>query len=180
MNAYLVIAVASSIGAAVLAVLAIKEKRKVRRAGSLRGGISANAFLLMLYSTLSRNRLTRAMLYYIRKRLEFYSRFDERAVRKKTVVVFLVTSAAFIAFLLLFWLMTRDALMLLVFLLFLFFLADTVIDVFVSNIQMKLLRQQLVYHELLRHKYYELKSIEDANYEACEALSRRSLYEIYI
>lgn len=180
MNAYLVIAVASGIGAAVLAVLAIKEKRKVRRAGSLRGGISANAFLLMLYSTLSRNRLTRAMLYYIRKRLEFYSRFDERAVRKKTVVVFLVTSAAFIAFLLLFWLMTRDALMLLVFLLFLFFLADTVIDVFVSNIQMKLLRQQLVYHELLRHKYYELKSIEDANYEACEALSRRGLYEIYI
>ena len=75
---------------------------------------------------------------------------------------------------------TRDALMLLILALILFFLADTIIDIFVSNIHVKLLKQQLVYHELLRHKYYELKSVEDANYEACEALNKRGLFEIYL
>jgi len=179
MNTYLWIVIACGLGAALLALLAIKQQKKSLGGRSLRSG-SGTAFLIFLYTVLSRYRFSRSILYYIRKRLEFYTHFDELAVRKKTVVVFLVTAAFFTASLLLFWMITRDALMLLILALILFFLADTIIDIFVSNIHVKLLKQQLVYHELLRHKYYELKSVEDANYEACEALNKRGLFEIYL
>lgn len=180
MNAYLVTGIISGLGAAALAVLAIKQQKKASGVESLKNPGNGAAVFILLYGALSRNRLTRPILYYIRKRLEFYTQFDERAIRKKTAVVFLATSASFTVSLLLFWLASRDPVMLMVFALVLLFLGDTVIDLFVTNIQLRLLKQQLVYHELLRHKYYELKSVEDANYEACEALNRRGLHEIYI
>lgn len=181
MNAYLIIAVACGLGAGVLALLAVKQQKKQVGGKSLVNGSGRTAaFLIYLYAVLNRCRFTRTILHYIRKRLEFYSQFDERAVRKKTAAVFLMTASSFIALVLLFWLITRDAMMLLVFALIMLFLADTVIDIFISRIHVRLLKQQLVYHELLRHKYYELQSVEDANYEACEVLNRRGLYEIYI
>ncbi len=181
MNDYLVIGVACGLGAGILALLALKQQKKGLGNRSLKSaGSGVTAFLIFLYSFLNRFRFTRSILYYIRKRLEFYTCFDERAVRKKTAMVFLITAASLVVSLLLFWLITRDAMMLLVLALVLFFLADTVIDIFVSNIHLRLLKQQLVYHELLRHKYYELKSIEDANYEACESLNKRGLHEIYL
>jgi len=181
MNVYIAVASACGIGAAMMAILAIKQQKKDKGDRSLKSsGSGVTFFLIYLYSFLNRFRLTRSMLYYIRKRLEFYTHFDERAIRKKTALVFLITAASLVASLLLFWIVTRDALMLLIFALVLFFLADTVIDIFVSNIHLKLLKQQLVYHELLRHKYYELKSVVDANDEACEALNKRGLHEIYL
>lgn len=181
MNAYLYVGIACCLGAAALALQAVKQQKKGPGAKSLKSGSSGMAaFLISLYAILNRYRFSRSLLYYIRKRLEFYSHSDERAIRKKTVAVFLVTASSFIVLALLFWLITRDTAMLAVYTLILFFLADTVIDIFVSNVHVKLLKQQLVYHELLRHKYYELKSVEDANHEACEALNKRGLFEIYL
>ena len=91
MNTYLWIVIACGFGAALLALLAIKQQKKSLGGRSLRSG-SGTAYLIFLYTVLIRYRFSRSILYYIRKRLEFYTHFDELAVRKKTVVVFLVTA----------------------------------------------------------------------------------------
>lgn len=181
MNAYLIVAIACGLGAAMLALLAVRQQKASLGGKSLRSGSGImTAFLIYLYAILYRCRFSRYILHYIRKRLEFYTHFDERTVRRKTASVFLITVSAFVMLVLFFWLITRDPGMLLIFVLVLLLLGDTVMDIFVSHIHIRLLKQQLVYHELLRHKYYELKSVEDAQSEACEALNKRGLYEIYM
>lgn len=182
MSVYIIIAAAFLAGAAVLAGVAIATgKRKDSRGKGVAGdGSRMSAALVALYSAIIRNPVTKGMMFNIRKRLEFYSDFDERSVRKKSVIVFLITASSFIGLLLVFWVMTRDALMLMIFTLILSLMTDTVVDIFVSNIHIRLMKQQLLYHELLRHKYYELKSVEDANYEACNELNRLGRHEIYI
>lgn len=172
-----ILCVAGALGLAAIALLSQKKKNSQ----SLRQGESSSFATLMIrcYSGLSKNPVTRPLLIHVRKRLEFYSDFDERAIRKKTASVFLMTSGLFILLLLVFWILTADAVMLLIFTFILFFMVDTVIELFVSNIQISLMKQQLSYHELLRHKYYELKSVDDANNAACEELNKKGTYEIY-
>ena len=182
MKTYVIISIACCLSAAILAAFAlISTKKKNRQKGNLRSGENSRfaTTLISLYAILSRYPLIRTLIYHIRKRLEFYTDFDERSVRKKTIIVFLITVFSFFALVLAFWLITKDALMLLIFTLILSFMTDTVVDVFVSNIYIKLMKQQLHYHELIRHKYYELKSVEDANYEACNELNKRGSFEIY-
>lgn len=167
-------------GAVLLAVLAIKAGRqKGRNTKNLGKGGRYAATLIHFYSVLNHYSLTRALIQPIRNRLEVYGDDDERTIRKKTVTFFLAATGLSILSLLLFWLITHDPLMLLLFGLILVFLADAVVDIAVTDIQIRLMKQQLTYHELLRHKYYELKSVEDANYEACSELNTRETFEMY-
>lgn len=182
MNVYVIISISCCLGAAILVCLAVAaQKRSNYRNKSLSGDNSRmTASLIAFYAVLIRYPLLRTMMFNIRKRLEVYTDFDERSVRKKTVIIFMITASSFIGLLLIFWMITKDALMLLIFTLVLSLMADTVVDIFVSNIYIRLMKQQITYHELLRHKYYELKSVEDANYEACNELNKKGSYEIYM
>ena len=78
---------------------------------------------------------------------------------------------AYISIVIVFWLFTRDLIIMILFAILLSFIGDTIIELFISNLQNKLLKQQIKYLELLRHIYYEQKSVEDANLEACNLLN---------
>ena len=134
---------------------------------------------LKFYSRLISVPVIRGMLLNIRKRLEIYSETDEKLIRKRTIILLLTTVALYMSLLSAFWLITRDAFMFILFAVLVFFIGDTVVEIFIHSIQNRLLLQQIHYLELLRHKYYEQKSVEDANYEACSMLNQKGSFEMY-
>lgn len=179
MSPAVIIAILCVAGAGLLAVMAIRTGKKGKSGKKGIGNSRFSLALINFYNLLNQYGFLRSLIQPIRRRLEFYSDMDERTIRKKTVAVFLIAIWGFALSMLLFWIITKDPAMLLIFGLVLIFMVDAVVDIFVTNIHTRLLKQQLHYHELLRHKYYEMKSVEDANYEACSELNKKDTFEIY-
>lgn len=166
----------SAIGMAAYALFLSKSHKadtlKARNKGS-------SSFLIALYSPLSSVPVIKGLLNTIRKRLEVYTETDEKTLRKRAVGLLIVTLSLFLVLLVAFWIITRDIFLFVLFTVLLSFISDTVVELFIHSLQSRLLRQQIHYLELLRHKYYEQKSVEDANYEACGLLNQKGSYEIY-
>lgn len=177
MNIYGYIGLLCLICAAGLAVFAVytKKQSKQRRIEGKRN----LAFLIVLYARISSIPLLRELLINIRRRLEVYAGSDEITIRKRSVVLLSATVLLYSGLVLLFWVTTRDVFMLLLFMMLLLFIGDTAVEIFINNLQNKLLKQQVYYLEILRNKYYEEKSVEDANYEACNVLNSKGNYEVY-
>ncbi len=159
--------------------LAYSKKRNNAGRSLRQEGERSSLFYISLYRKLSRIPLLKKLLQNIRKRLEIYTVSDEKNIRKTTVILLLLSAAAYIAIVIIFWFLTRDLLILILFAVLLSFIGDTIIELYISNLQNKLLRQQIKYLELLRHKYYEQKSVEDANLEACNLLNNEGTFEAY-
>jgi hypothetical protein len=167
--------------ALLLITINILYTRKQKNSGrSLRQeGEKALAFFISLYRAISRIPFLNTLLINIRKRLEIYTVTDESNIRKTTVILLITSATAYISLVVIFWALTKDLLVMVLFAVLLSFIADTIIELFINNLQNKLLRQQIKYLELLRHKYYEQKSVEDANMEACNLLNNEGTYEVY-
>ncbi|MGI6123390.1 MAG: hypothetical protein ACOYIG_04245 [Acetivibrionales bacterium] len=158
----------------------VYSKKQKKVSGSLRQeGEKIFALYVSLYNKISRIPVLNKVLHSIRKRLEIYTVSDEKNIRKTTVTLFISSATAYASVVFIFWAITRDLLLLILFTVLLSFIGDTIIELFINNLQNKLLRQQIKYLELLRHKYYEQKSVEDANMEACNLLNNEGTYEVY-
>jgi hypothetical protein len=181
MNTYVIIGVSCLCLAFILIIVNLVYTKKRNNLGeNLRqAGKRYLTFYISLYRRFSRIPILKKLLLNIRKRLEIYTVSDESNIRKTTVILLLLSAAAYISIVIVFWILTRDLLILILFAILLSFIGDTIIELFISNLQDKLLRQQIKYLELLRHKYYEQKSVEDANLEACNLLNREGTFEVY-
>jgi hypothetical protein len=180
-NIYIIIGSTCFFLALLLIIINFVYSRKRNNAGkSLRQeGQRFYAFYISLYRSFSRLPILKKLLHNIRKRLEVYTVSDEKNIRKTTVTLLLITAVTYITIVIMFWVLTRDLLLLILFAVLLSFIGDTIIELFISNLQSKLLRQQIKYLELLRHKYYEQKSVEDANLEVCNLLNKEGTFEVY-
>ncbi|MGI6049347.1 MAG: hypothetical protein ACOYEI_00745 [Acetivibrionales bacterium] len=181
MNTYTFIGLASLLLAAALIVfnLIFSKRQKNVLTPLNKGTGNGLRIYIFLYRNICRIPLLRDLLRGIRKRLEIYTVTDEKTLRKRSVLLLTTTVLAFIILILLFWLITKDLLMLTLFTVLLAFIGDTIIEIFINKLQNDLLQQQLRYLELLRHKYYEHKSVEVANMEACDQLNQKRTFEVY-
>ncbi len=182
MNKYTIIGLICLVLAVLMIIANIGLAKRQKRSGKqLSESKSKNfTFILTLYSKISSIPLLNNLLISIRKRLEIHTVSDVKTIQKRAVVLLLTTVVLYLTVVVAFWVITKDLLMLVLLTVLLFFIGDTVIELFINNLQNKLLRQQISYLELLRHKYYEQKSVEDANLEACSLLNKRETYEVYI
>lgn len=169
-------------GAIILAIAAINASRKNKRAKTTPGKAAwteSGRFWQAAYGKLSSFFLTRRFLQSIRGRLEIGSGYDERGLRRKTATVFVLTASLMAVLLLLFTLFSKDILLTGIFLIMLGFMTDTVLDISVARIANRLMRQQLRFHEQLRHRYYEEQSVDGAVEEACQAMLEERAHEMY-
>ncbi|NMA67143.1 MAG: hypothetical protein GX957_13080 [Clostridiaceae bacterium] len=179
MNSYSVIGVVCIVLAVLMAVFAILTSRK-QKSQKLKSTNKRNAVIFInLYERLKFFPLINELLINIRRRLEVYSRSGEASLRKQSVILLFTTVVMYLGLVLLFWFITKDIFMLLLFMVLLAFISDTIIEIFLTELYNKLLKQQIYYLELLRHKYYEQNSVEDANYESCIVLNQEGYFEIY-
>ncbi len=181
MNIYAIIGIGSLSFAVALIVFNISFSNKQRNMLTRlkrKDGNSLRVYIF-LYRTICRIPLLRDLLQSIRKRLEIYTVTDEKTLRKRSVMLLTTTILAFFVAIIMFWLITKDLLLLTLFTVLLAFIGDTIIELFINKLQNTLLRQQLRYLELLRHKYYEQKSVEVANIEACDQLNQKGTFEVY-
>ncbi len=163
-----------------IALFALRLTKKQSAARNLKEGNSIqSSFYIRLYSRIMALPFLRGFLLSVRKRLEVYTDSDEKVLRKRAVTLLIITILIFMGLLLAFWLITRDIFLFILFAGLLSFIGDTAVEIFIHNLQTRLLKQQVHYLELLRHKYYEQKSVEDANYEACSMLNQKGSFEIY-
>lgn len=181
MKIYGIIGIGSLILALALIIINMSFSAKQRRTGSTLREKENKKFwvYIALYRTISQIPIINELLESIRKRIEIYTVSDEKTLRKKSVLLLMTTVAAFFTSITLFWVITKDWFLLILFIVLLAFIGDTIIELFINNLQNNLLRQQLRYLELLRHKYYEQKSVEEANIEACDQLNQKGSFEVY-
>ena len=163
-----------------LAALYYSGKRRASARSLKAERKKVSSFFIIAYSRLLNIPVLRRPLLDIRKRLEVYSESDENVLRKQSVILLFTSVLLYVILVLAFLFITGDWFLLMLFAVLLSFVGDTVVDVFIHNIQIKLLKQQVYYLELLHHKYYEQKSVEDANYEACGVLNGKDTYEVYV
>lgn len=158
--------------------MAKRQKRGVRQLNRSKAGNFA--VFLMLYNRISSIPLLRQLMFSIRKRLEINTVSDEKTIRKRAVLLVLTTVFFSLSIIMIFRLIVKDLFMMVLLMVLLVFTGDTAIELFINNLQNRLLKQLVRYLELLRHKYYEQKSVEDANLEACNLLNGRGTFEAYM
>lgn len=182
MNKYAIMGIACLTLALLLIVMNTEMTKRQKRGFKQLNKSKARSFaaFLMLYSKISSIPLLKQILLSIRKRLEINTVSDEKTIRKRTVIILLTTVFFCLTVVTGFWIITKDLFMLVLLTVLLIFIGDIAIELFINNLQNKLLKQLVSYLEILRHKYYEQKSVEDANQEACNFLNKRGTFEAYI
>jgi hypothetical protein len=169
-------------GSILLAYAAIRMRQKEAKAKSAPAKTSwhgTGRFWQAAYGKLSASFLTRRMMQSIRGRLEFGNGYDERGLRRKSALVLVLTASLMTGMLILFSLFSRDILLIGIFAVMLGFMTDTVLDISVARIASRLMRQQLRFHEQLRHRYYEEQSVDGAVEEACRFMLEERAHEMY-
>lgn len=156
---------------------AVRGNASHNRSQSTRG--SKGRFWQRAYLYLSHAPLTRRMLRIIRNRLALSSGYDERGLRRQSAMILLLTGALLGILMAVFALMSRDLLLCVIFAGMLGFLADSVLDITVIRVGNRLMRQQVRFHEQLRHRYYEEHAIDGAIEQACEAMRDDKAHEMY-
>jgi len=170
-------------GAALLGLFAATMNQSSRRTNKTPGKVQSSAGgrkWQIAYARLSAFPATRRMMQSIRARLEIGSGYDERGLRRKSAITFVLTVCVMGVLLLVFALLSRDMLLIGIFLVMLGFMTDTVLDISVARVGNRLMRQQLRFHEQIRHRYYEEQSVDGAVEAACEALLDERAHEMYV
>lgn len=179
MNIYSIIVFVCIALSAILALYAIIVSRKQKTDKLQLQSKRNTVFFINLYEKLKGIRFLKNFLINIRRRLEIYNQSGEAALRKRSIILLFTTISLYVGLVLLFWFVTKDIFMLLLFMVLLTYISDTVVELFITELHNKLLKQQIYYLELLRHKYYEHNSVEDANHEVCDILNQEGYFEIY-
>lgn len=161
-------------------VVSARQKEVKGRANKRKNTKDKNLLWQRMYIFLAASSITSRFLQSIRNRLEITSSHDERGLRRKSAMLLFCTMTAMALAVLLFAYLARDVLMIGLFTGMLFFVSNTFLDIYVSNVGSKILRQQLRFHELLRHKYYDEQSVDGAVEAACQAMLEERSYEMYL
>lgn len=169
------------IGLAILMVIAaLILQRKARESGKLRAksdrGDVGRAYLV-IYRLISKNLFTKHAVATIRSRIEIVANTNERTIRMKTVQIFGIILAIMTGLLMAVIVVTKQVLLIMLFVVVLWFLAETLVDFFVIRLRNRLLKQQIKLNDLIRHKYYETGMVDEAIYLACQSLDKNN-YEI--
>ena len=137
MNTYVIIGVSCLCLAFILIIVNLVYTKKRNNLGeNLRqAGKRYLTFYISLYRRFSRIPILKKLLLNIRKRLEIYTVSDESNIRKTTVILLLLSAAAYISIVIVFWILTRDLLILILFAILLSFIGDTIIELFISNLR---------------------------------------------
>lgn len=125
---------------------------------------------MVLYRVISKNFITRRQVNNIRSRIEMVEASSERIIRKKTVRVFVLISLVIGLLLVAMISVTKQVMMIGIFCLVLWFLSETLVDFYVTRMKNRLLAQQVKLNDLIRHKYYETKMVDEAIYLASQSL----------
>lgn len=125
-----------------------------------------------LYIIFSKNILTKRYIYDIRSRLEIIEDYTENILRKKVVKIFLIIILVLITLLFSFIILSKQLYLICMFVVAIWFLGESIIDFFVIRLKNNLLKQQIKFNELVRHKYYETKMVDESIYLACEELDK--------
>lgn len=153
-------------------LLLIKKGQPKGRKGLRAYSGDVGGFWLLIYRHIAANFLTKHAVGTIRSRIEIVGNANERAIRKKTVQIFLTIVTIVLGLFLAIVVVTRQLLLILLFLMVLWFLAETLVDFFVIRLKNRLLKQQIRFNDLIRHKYYETGTVDEAIYHACQSLDR--------
>ncbi len=121
-------------------------------------------FKARVYVRLSQFSLTKRYVADIRERLAITSNLSEERLRQKVVTIFIISLGAVGVLSMTFLSLTKEPFLVAVFFIALYFMSETIIEFFVDNMRNKLIRQQIVYNEVLRIKFYENRMIDDALY----------------
>ena len=138
-----------------------------------------NGYYLSLYKFFSGFHLTKHKIANIRLRIEMIGHTNERIIRKKTVKIYLMIMVLMLLLMLGMIMITRQPILLLLFLMVIWLLSETVVDFLVERLKNRLLYQQLKFNDMVRHKYYETQMIDEAVYDACQELGEDH-YEVCI
>jgi hypothetical protein len=138
-----------------------------------------NGYYLSLYKFFSGFSPTKHKIANIRLRIEMIGHTNERVIRKKTIKIYMMIMVLMVLLMAGMIMITRQPILLLLFLLVIWLLSETVIDFLVERLKNRLLYQQLKFNDMVRHKYYETHMIDEAVYDACQELGEDH-YEICI
>ncbi len=172
-------------GALLLAIVALATGRN-RRNGSTplqakRSPVTGRGRLWQqVYGRLDSLTMSRALLQRIRRRLEQATGYDERGLRRQSACILVATAAVMALLMGLFVLLSHDVLLSVIFAGMLGFTADALLDYAVTRVGNRLLRQQVRFHEQLRHRYYEEMSVDGAVEEACQAMLAERAHEMFV
>lgn len=125
-----------------------------------------------LYISLSKNILCKKYIFDIRSRLEIIDDYTENAIRRKVIKIYLIIMVIMATLFISFILLTKQIYLIAIFAIVIWFLGESIIDFFVVRLKNNLLEQQIKFNELVRHKYYETKMVDEAIYLACEDLDK--------
>lgn len=138
-----------------------------------------NRAYLIIYKILSKALLTKQSVYNIRSRIEMIGHINERTIRKKVVQIYLIILFIMLILLSAIMMITKQILLIGLLFIVMWFISETIVDYFVTRLKNKLLFQQIKFNDIIRHKYYESKMVDEAIYEACQSLDK-NYYEIGI
>lgn len=113
------------------------------------------------------------MLKQIRRRLSVVEQSSETDLRVKSIQMFTGLFGIELVVFLLFAVWVQRVLLIMIVGVFLLLLTEVGVDFWVVKLRSKLLEQQIHFNEILRHKYYETKMIDEAFYEACAELDEQ-------
>ncbi len=163
------------IGLLIVAILYSKRRGKLEKVKEAPGG----EYLVRLYRFFSSFFITKDMIEQIRYRIESTYCVSERILRKKVITIFLYVLGSVFTLGVITIIISKSALMLLFFSVIIWFIAEMIVEIFVTNIKNKILSDQLRFNELIRHEYFASKTVDDAVYNACSLLSSKE-HEVYI
>lgn len=146
-----------------------KSQQSIRRQ---RDEQAVGRVYLLIYKIISKNIFTKHAVHNIRARIEIIGYTNERAIRKKVVQLMLGIMSVLLTLLLTVILVTRQPLLIILFVIVLWFLSETLVEFFVIRLKNRLLAQQIKLNDLIRHKYYETGMVDEAIYQACQSLDR--------
>lgn len=168
------IGILALLGAVLLIVLL--SRKKVLNQGLVTTKINKEAkleiLLLYLYRVFSRFTFSKKSIRNIRSRIEILGHTNERTIRLGVIKLYVLVEAIMLAIFLLIVLISRKPIIIGLWIFVLWILSETLVDFLVVRLKNKLLGQQIRFNELVRHKYYETRMVDEAIYETCDELGK--------
>lgn len=117
---------------------------------------------LNAYSMLSKWSITRRLIVDVRDRLSMTSPIGEEVLRQRTISIITLYFFGLGVTIVLFVNLTNEPFLLFSFFIALYFMSETMIEFFVDSMRNRLIRDQIVFNDVLRLKYFENQMIDEA------------------
>ncbi|TCK87927.1 hypothetical protein EDC19_2771 [Natranaerovirga hydrolytica] len=154
--------------------IAVYLNTKSKKSSLLYRNKSKKSMGISIYNVISRNKFTKSVVRKIRNRVQMVHDYSEPEIRKATTNVFFIIIMSLLVLVITFVNLTQNIYLIGIFMVASYFFADTILDYFVEKLKNKLMYQQIEFNELVRHKFYELKMVDEAIYEASQDVPKKN------